>query len=70
MTEFKRKPLQAQTLKRLLAESHRLQFNGADYQAVTNPMWQEWDMTEDQLAELETAPDPGCECGFCTTEWQ
>lgn len=66
-------------VKRCKAESHRQQFNGRDYQqaaydslglvgatVVGGP-----DVTEEQLAEIESSPDPGCDCGFCATaEWQ
>ena len=64
-TEEKRK----NTIKRLVRQSHERQFNGEDYQAAA------WDLlqglepppTDDELAEVESSPDPGCECGFCST---
>lgn len=58
--------------KRLIAESHRRQFSGEDYQAVAVDLWQGLDTeSEDDYNTLATAPDPGCECGFCkTAPWQ
>jgi hypothetical protein len=56
----------------LLAQSHRLQFEGGDFQSVavniagSNGI----EYGSDDYAELESAPDPECGCGFCATaEW-
>ena len=60
-------------LKELLKESHRRQFDGEDYQAVAIDLCDgttiEWE--DDDYLALQSAPDPGCKCGFCATaEWQ
>jgi hypothetical protein len=53
--------------KRLIAESHRRQFNGEDWQAVANDIAEEngiaWD--SDEYAQLTYSPTPECDCGFC-----
>lgn len=55
----------------LLAESHRRQFNGEDYQAVQFDLHQRFpEISDDDLNGLGSTPEPGCECGFCATaEW-
>lgn len=53
----------------LLAESHRRQFNGEDYQAVQFDLHQRFpEISDDDLNGLGSAPTPGCECGFCANE--
>lgn len=57
----------------LLAESHRRQFNGEDYQTVAidiaerkNIPWE-----SDDYTVLQSAPNEGCDCGFCqTAKWE
>jgi hypothetical protein len=56
----------------LLAESHRRQFNGEDYQAVAIDVAErngfEFDSAE--YTALQSAPDQDCKCGFCATaDW-
>ena len=50
-----------------LAESHRRQFAGEDYKAVANDLAEKhgFDWESDEYTELQTSPDPGCNCGFC-----
>lgn len=59
--------------RRLLRESHKRQFNGEDYQGVAIDLSEENGITfeDDEHTELMSAPDPGCDCGFCATaDWQ
>jgi hypothetical protein len=53
----------------LLAESHRRQFNGEDYQAVAIELAEAngIEFEQDEFTELESSPEPGCDCGFCAT---
>lgn len=55
--------------KHLLAESHKLQFDGQDYQAVAIGIAESNGIKfeSDEFAELQSGPDPGCDCGFCKT---
>lgn len=58
----------ANTLKKhMLAESHRRQFAGEDYQYVAQCLCIEhkFDFESDEYTQLQSAPDPGCDCGFC-----
>lgn len=57
---------------RQLAESHRRQFNGEDWQNVAVDVANSIPgPTEEEFKELCEGPDPGCECGFCATaDWQ
>ena len=58
--------------KKLIAESHRRQFEGEDWQAVAQDICDRYeDVTEDQFNELTYSPDPGCDCGFCAkAQWR
>lgn len=59
--------------KHLIAESHRRQFEGEDYQAVANDIAERAGIKfEDEAYKtLSTSRDPGCDCGFCATaDWQ
>lgn len=58
-----------QLKKHVLAESHRRQFNGEDYQGVAIDLAETHDFTfeSDAFTQLQSSPDPGCECGFCAT---
>lgn len=49
-----------------LAQSHRRQFEGEDYEVVAKELAD----TEEQFEKFSTEPVPGCECGFCeTADW-
>lgn len=57
----------------MVRRSHEAQFNGADYQQISWEILQElkFEPTQDEMNELNSSPDPGCECGFCATaDWQ
>lgn len=57
---------------RAIRRSHELQFGGMDYQAAMWEVGQELEPppTHDEIIEIESAPDPGCNCGFCATaDW-
>ncbi len=57
----------------MLAESHRRQFAGEDWQAVSIEIAERAgiEFEDEEYTELNSSPDPGCECGFCATaEWQ
>lgn len=65
--------MNAEKLKRLIAESHKRQFRGEDYQGVAIDLCEdvgiEWGSPEHQA--VESSPEPGCDCGFCkTAEWR
>ncbi len=55
----------------LLAESHRLQFHGVDWQEAANDTMSDVEgdeeAREELYKELSASPDPDCECGFCAT---
>jgi hypothetical protein len=53
--------------KHILAEAHRRQFNGEDWQKVAVDLAEEFniDYDSDDYTELCSTPDPSCECGFC-----
>jgi hypothetical protein len=55
--------------KSMLAESHRRQFNGEDYQGVSISIAESNGIKfeDDEYTELQSSPDPSCECGFCKT---
>lgn len=56
----------------LLAESHRRQFNGEDYQAVAIDIAESNAIAfeDDDYTVLQSSPDPSCGCQFCATaEW-
>lgn len=66
LEEYRRK-------QQLLAESHRRQFAGEDFQQVAidlaNRNHIAWE--SEQYTQLQSAPDPGCGCDFCqTADWQ
>lgn len=65
--EARRKRLKVSKAKESkLAESHRRQFEGEDYQGVANDLADD----EEEYDELSTSPHDGCECGFCeTAKW-
>ena len=53
-------------------ESHERQFNGEDYQRVTQDICERIPNAtdEDYLAPC-AGPEPGCDCGFCAqAEWR
>lgn len=52
-----------------LAESHRRQFNGEDYQGVAIDLCEQggFEFESDEHVKLESSPDSECECGFCKT---
>lgn len=56
-------------LRSTLAESHRRQFGGADYQGVAIDLCEANGFTfeSEEHVKLESSPDPGCDCGFCET---
>ena len=59
--------------KHLLAESHRRQFNGEDYQGVAIDIAEGNNIAfeDDAFTELQSSPDPNCECGFCAkADWR
>jgi hypothetical protein len=55
--------------KSLLAESHRRQFDGEDWQGVANEIARKnnfaWESEE--YTTLCSSPEPGCDCGFCAS---
>jgi hypothetical protein len=53
--------------KSLLAQSHRRQFNGEDFQAVAIDIAEANNIAfeDDAYTQLQSSPDPGCDCGFC-----
>lgn len=55
-------------LNRLIAESHRRQLTGEDYQAVAQDLCIEhkFDFESDEYTQLQSAPDPGCRCVTCS----
>ena len=55
--------------KHLLAESHRRQFAGEDYQGVAIEIAEEngIEFNDELFTELQSTPEPGYECGFCET---
>lgn len=55
--------------KAMLRRSHEAQFNGTDYQAIAWEIRQElsFDPNDDETNELQSGPDPSCECGFCAS---
>jgi hypothetical protein len=60
-------------LRSTLAESHRRQFGGEDYQGVAAELCEAggFEFESDEHVKLESGPDPDCECGFCATAaWQ
>ena len=56
-----------------IAESHRLQFDGMDYQRAAHQVNEHVGLSSDneadceEFAELESEPTPDCDCGFCAT---
>jgi len=57
-------------LAQLQAESHRLQFAGADYQATAIDLAEEHGLTFESDAFtmlMSTSPSPDCDCTFCRT---
>ena len=56
-------------LRILVAESHRRQFNGEDFQVVAVDIAQRNGIVYEDGAytELQSSPNPGCDCGFCAT---
>lgn len=72
-------PMTAKELKSAIRSSHQKQFNGIDYQqAAYDSLPARFllasspdRVTDEELREIESSPDPCCECGFCkTAEWQ
>jgi hypothetical protein len=58
--------------KPMIRRSHEAQFGGTDYQQAAVDVLQglPFEPTTEEFAELESSPDPGCECGFCQfAEW-
>jgi hypothetical protein len=65
--------MNAQKFKRLLADSHRRQFAGEDFQTVAIDIAEENKIAfeSEEYTSLQTGPDPSCECGFCATaSWE
>ena len=59
-------------LRSSLAESHRRQFNGRDYQGVAIDLCQAYgfEFESEEHIKLESSPSPECDCGFCeTAKW-
>ena len=56
-------------INRLVAESHRRQFDGEDFQAVANDLAERNGIAfeDDEYTRLQSPPDSGCDCGFCAT---
>jgi hypothetical protein len=62
-----------ESMKKLLQESHRRQFAGEDYQYVAISIAENNRISfeSNDYIELQSAPDPNCDCGFCATaNWQ
>jgi hypothetical protein len=64
-----KKPFNWSNMRSLLAESHRLQFAGEDYQAAAIGIADKNGIAyeDEAYTQLMSAPDPGCDCGFCAT---
>lgn len=57
----------------MIRRSHEAQFNGVDYQRIAWEIVQGLKSTPNdyETAEIESGPDPDCDCGFCeTADWQ
>jgi len=56
-------------MTRLVRQSHERQFNGEDWQAVSIDIAQGNGIAfeDDEYAQLNAGPEPGCDCGFCAT---
>jgi hypothetical protein len=56
-----------------LAESHRRQFQGEDFQTVAIDIADgaKISFESEEYTKLMSAPDPGCECSFCkSAPWE
>ena len=56
----------------LIAESHRRQFYGEDYQAVAIDIADQNEISygSEDFTAFQSAPDENCQCGFCrTADW-
>lgn len=69
-------PSQVQ-IEDLIAESHRRQLGGEDYQKVATEIGERVGLNLDRTndadlyAELESSPSPGCDCQTCeNTNWE
>jgi len=59
-------------MTRAIARSHERQFNGEDWQAVSIDIATKLGIKfeDDEYRQLNSSPDPGCDCGFCeNAEW-
>lgn len=57
--------MDAKTLKNIVRKSHELQFNGKDFQQAAFDLLCDQNFSDDELHEVQSMPNPGCECGFC-----
>lgn len=55
--------------KAMIRRSHEAQFGGTDYQQAAWEIYQElpYTLTDEEINELHSSPDPSCDCGFCAT---
>jgi hypothetical protein len=57
-------------VRSLVRMSHKRQFAGEDYQAVLHDIADPARCDDAIQAQLESSPDPGCECAFCqSADW-
>jgi hypothetical protein len=61
--------MNAKNMAPLIAESHRRQFAGEDYQYVAIGIAESNGIKfeDEEYTQLQSAPDPNCGCQFCTT---
>lgn len=62
-----------QRLAALIAESHRRQLAGEDFQTVAVDIAEDNDIDyeDDAYTELQHSPDPGCGCATCREfDWE
>jgi hypothetical protein len=51
----------------MIARSHKDQYDGVDFQrAAFDVEWLlDFELTDEERAQLESSPDPSCPCSFC-----
>lgn len=60
-------------IKLAVRKSHEMQFNGMDYQRAAWEVGHEIEplLTDEEIQRVESAPEPGCDCGFCqSAPWE
>ncbi|HVY68920.1 MAG TPA: hypothetical protein VHH73_03285 [Verrucomicrobiae bacterium] len=55
----------------MIAESHRLQFDGVDYEIAAHRVAGHLNLSDDEMSAICSAPDPACNCDFCSrADWK